>query len=63
MSGPLEWRKAKRSSDQGGECVELTTNATNVTYVRDSKDQEGPRLTLSRPALAKLIHSIKGYDR
>ncbi|MGK5556471.1 DUF397 domain-containing protein [Actinomadura kijaniata] len=61
MSGPLAWRKASRSNEEGLECVELSVGTADPTYLRDSKDPEGPRLALPRPALASLIHSIKGY--
>ncbi|WP_067821666.1 DUF397 domain-containing protein [Actinomadura kijaniata] len=62
MIRTLLWRKASRSGDNGLECVELSTNATDVTYIRDSKDPEGPRLSLPHLDLAHLIHSIKGHD-
>ncbi|WP_433517240.1 DUF397 domain-containing protein [Nonomuraea sp. CA-143628] len=38
------WRKSSRSSDNGGQCVEVATNLPGVVAVRDSKDPEGPKL-------------------
>ncbi|MQY05600.1 DUF397 domain-containing protein [Actinomadura macrotermitis] len=54
----IEWRKAGSSKIEG-ECVELSTNATEVTYIRDSKDPHGPRLALRAAGLAALVGRIK----
>ena len=40
------WRKASYSSGNGGACVEAGNTAHSVA-VRDSKDQNGQRLTVS----------------
>jgi hypothetical protein len=39
------WRKASYSSGNGGACVE-TGNTGRGVAVRDSKDQNGPRLAV-----------------
>jgi hypothetical protein len=39
------WRKASYSSGNGGACVEAGNTAHGVA-VRDSKDQDGQRLTV-----------------
>ncbi|MEW1590228.1 DUF397 domain-containing protein [Micromonospora sp. NPDC051227] len=39
-----QWRKASRSSTNGGACVEVADNLPGVVGVRDSKDPEGPAL-------------------
>ncbi|MQY05603.1 DUF397 domain-containing protein [Actinomadura macrotermitis] len=60
MSNDIEWRKSSRSNTStSGECVELSTNVTEVTHVRDSKDSRGPRLTLRPAGLAALVGQIK----
>jgi Domain of unknown function (DUF397) len=38
------WRKASRSGNNGGNCVEVARNLSRVVAVRDSKDQAGPAL-------------------
>lgn len=39
------WRKASYSSGNGGACVEAGNTGQGVA-VRDSKDQDGPRLAV-----------------
>jgi hypothetical protein len=38
------WRKSTRSSDNGGECVEVADDLPDIVAVRDSKDPNGPVL-------------------
>ncbi|MEU8125247.1 DUF397 domain-containing protein [Spirillospora sp. NPDC049024] len=56
-----EWRKATRSLNNGGECVELADVAgaagASVVAVRDSKDPDGPVLLLTRAALRTAVQS------
>ncbi|MBB1259018.1 DUF397 domain-containing protein [Streptomyces alkaliterrae] len=40
------WRKSSRSTDEGGNCVEVAA-CPSVVHVRDSKNPDGPVLTLS----------------
>ncbi|MFI6687499.1 DUF397 domain-containing protein [Streptomyces sp. NPDC050485] len=40
------WRKSSYSGSDGGECVEVATHPSAI-HIRDSKDPEGPTLTLS----------------
>lgn len=40
------WFKSSYSGSEGGECVEVATHASTV-HVRDSKNPEGPSLTVS----------------
>jgi hypothetical protein len=42
-----EWRKSTFSGGSGGNCVEVATNLPGVIAVRDSKDPDGPALTLT----------------
>jgi hypothetical protein len=50
----LRWRKSGRSSDQG-ECVEVAASPSGAIAVRDSKNPDGPHLTLSRHAFRTLL--------
>ena len=53
-SPQLRWRKSSRSSDEG-ECVEVATFPSGEVGVRDSKNPDGPCLTLSRHAFRSLL--------
>ncbi|TDC80142.1 DUF397 domain-containing protein [Actinomadura sp. 7K507] len=55
------WRKSSRSTNQGGECVEVAA-LSDVIGVRDSKNTEGGHLALTSEAFAKLVQRIKGLD-
>ncbi|TDD72134.1 DUF397 domain-containing protein [Actinomadura rubrisoli] len=58
----IHWRKSSHSQGGGqGECVEVATNVP-TPLIRDSKDPEGPRLTLARGELASLVGQIKAGD-
>nr|WP_245667075.1 DUF397 domain-containing protein [Actinomadura latina] len=54
----LRWRKSSRSGGQGGACVEVAA-LTPTIAVRDSKDPDGPRLTLAPAAWQALTDHIK----
>ena len=41
-----DWQKSSYSSEQGGACVEVAAHPSAV-HVRDSKNPEGPTLTLA----------------
>jgi hypothetical protein len=41
-----EWRKASKSSSNGGACVEAAS-LPNIVAVRDSKDPGGPKLAFA----------------
>ncbi|GGT87636.1 DUF397 domain-containing protein [Actinomadura citrea] len=53
-----EWRKARRSNDQGGECVELAALPKGVG-VRDSQDPDGPKPLLAPAAFLALLADLK----
>ncbi|MFF1924094.1 DUF397 domain-containing protein [Streptomyces sp. NPDC058221] len=40
------WKKSSYSGSEGGECVEIAAHPAAV-HVRDSKNPEGPTLTLA----------------
>ncbi|WP_326594025.1 DUF397 domain-containing protein [Streptomyces brevispora] len=46
-----DWRKSSYSSEEGGACVEVAAHPRAV-HVRDSKNPEGPALTLAPTAWA-----------
>jgi hypothetical protein len=41
------WRKASRSGNNGGNCVEVARNLPGIVAVRDSKDPHGPKLAFT----------------
>jgi hypothetical protein len=50
----LSWRKSSYSSGGDGDCVEIATRP-NAVHVRDSKDKDGARLTVSPAAWAGFL--------
>ncbi|WP_242882391.1 DUF397 domain-containing protein [Actinomadura litoris] len=52
------WRKASRSTNNGGDCVEVA-NAPGHVAVRDSKDPQGPHLILRRADFREFADAIK----
>ncbi|GAB2813361.1 hypothetical protein GCM10022221_08850 [Actinocorallia aurea] len=55
----IEWRKSSRSQGNAqGNCVEVSTNASAVTLIQDSK-APGPHLTLTPADLAAFVARIK----
>jgi hypothetical protein len=55
----VTWRKATRSTGNGGVCVELARLGGDRRGVRDSKDPDQGHLTLSRAALRALLTEVK----
>jgi hypothetical protein len=57
------WRKARRSSHNGG-CVEVAANLPGVTAVRDSKRPEGGAHVVDRAMFAAFLADVKDgrYD-
>lgn len=54
-----EWRKASKSSSNGGACVEVARNLPGIVAVRDSKDPRGPVLTVSRDDWADFLTRLR----
>jgi Domain of unknown function (DUF397) len=52
------WRKSARSNN-GGACVEVATNLPGIVAVRDSKDPDGPTLTVSPDDWRAFIRRLK----
>ncbi|MER7482285.1 DUF397 domain-containing protein [Streptomyces sp. NPDC126510] len=48
------WRKSSYSSGGDGDCVEIATSPEAV-HIRDSKNEQGPRLTLSPTTWAAFL--------
>jgi hypothetical protein len=59
------WRKARKSSGNGGACVEVARNLPGVVAVRDSKDPQGPMLTIAPEDWRAFTDQVKTgiYDR
>ncbi|WP_141586840.1 DUF397 domain-containing protein [Actinomadura sp. WMMA1423] len=59
----VSWRKSSYSDQEGGNCVEVAEVAASVA-VRDSKDPDGPKLTIRRAAFETLARDIRAgrYD-
>ena len=52
------WRKSSRSSDNGGQCVEVAMNLPGVVAVRDSKDPNGAKLLFTRDEWKAFIGGV-----
>ena len=52
------WRKASRSSSNGGACVEVAS-LRSIVAVRDSKNPAGPVLTVARVGWQDFIADVK----
>jgi len=50
----LEWFKSSYSSNDGPECLEVAASASAV-HVRDSKNQQGPRLAFGQAEWSAFI--------
>jgi len=55
--GNLEWRKARRSANNGA-CVELAPAAGQI-LIRDSKDQDGPMIAYSEHSWRQFVAVAK----
>ncbi len=54
-----EWRKASRSSSNGGNCVEVARNLRGAVAVRDSKNPDGPKLIFPAAGWQSFTAGIK----
>nr|WP_084262379.1 DUF397 domain-containing protein [Actinomadura formosensis] len=52
------WRKASRSTSNGGECVEVASVPGTVA-IRDSKDPSGPKLIMNHKDFQRLAMTLK----
>ncbi|GAA2070760.1 DUF397 domain-containing protein [Actinomadura alba] len=53
-----QWRTSRRSTDNGGQCVEVAALPSHIA-VRDSKNPRGGILSFSREAFEGLLTDIK----
>jgi hypothetical protein len=53
-----EWRKASYSGANGGNCIEVAAISGGVA-LRDSKDPDGPRVTVNPDTFREFVASIK----
>lgn len=53
------WRKSSHSEGSEGQCVEAATLTGQGVAVRDSKDVEGPMLSIAPSAWASLLAGLK----
>ncbi|EPD90905.1 hypothetical protein HMPREF1486_05616 [Streptomyces sp. HPH0547] len=61
---PVRWVKSMYSGGEGGQCIEWAPDhacATGEFLVRDSKNPDGPRLSLSREGFASLVEFAKHH--
>ncbi|RAJ58932.1 uncharacterized protein DUF397 [Streptomyces sp. Amel2xB2] len=50
----VAWRKSSYSDNEGGNCVEVA-QATSLVHIRDSKDPQGPSLTVPRSGWTRFL--------
>ncbi|WP_371629317.1 DUF397 domain-containing protein [Streptomyces sp. NBC_00341] len=53
-----QWRKSSYSNGTGGECVEVAELHYSVG-VRDSKDREGPHISVGRSSWTAFVTSLR----
>ena len=53
------WRKARYSGNGGGSCVEVARDLSDTVAVRDSKDPNGPVLTIESGDWRHFIADVK----
>ncbi|GAA1532053.1 hypothetical protein GCM10009678_12980 [Actinomadura kijaniata] len=52
------WRKASRSTNNGGNCVEVASTS-DVVAIRDSKNPDGGMVVVGREEARALVERIK----
>jgi hypothetical protein len=55
-----EWIKSSYSTSDGPDCVEVATASAHI-LVRDSKNPDGPRLTLAPTAWTAFLPYASGH--
>lgn len=53
------WAKSTYSSGQGDNCVEVARNIPGTVAVRDSWDQDGPKLRFGADTWRQFIKEVK----
>ncbi|TDD29976.1 DUF397 domain-containing protein [Actinomadura sp. KC06] len=54
------WRKSSHSGSGGAECVEVAVLTSQGVALRDSKNADGPMLSIAPSAWTSLLTDIKG---
>ncbi|WP_326635368.1 DUF397 domain-containing protein [Streptosporangium sp. NBC_01755] len=62
QSEMLTWRKARRSSADGGDCVEVADLSGGGRAVRDSKDPGGPVLRFTSKEWGAFVAGVKADE-
>ncbi|MER5645524.1 DUF397 domain-containing protein [Streptosporangium sp. NPDC002524] len=62
QSETLTWRKARRSSAEGGDCVEVADLVDGGRAVRDSKDPSGPMLRFTSGEWNAFVGGVKNGE-
>ncbi|MEU6171724.1 DUF397 domain-containing protein [Streptantibioticus parmotrematis] len=55
----MTWRKSSYSNPDGGACVEVNDNLTDLVPVRDSKDPHGPVLLFPSASWRSFVSAVK----
>ena len=53
------WRKSSYSGNGGGSCVEVARNQPRMVAVRDSKDPDGPVLSIAPGLWRSFLAEVK----
>lgn len=57
LSG-VTWRKATKSGENGGACVEIAS-VSGALAIRDSKDPDGPKVIISHGEFRRFAAALK----
>ncbi|ANZ16130.1 DUF397 domain-containing protein [Streptomyces noursei] len=57
LEAAYDWRKSSYSGDEGGNCLEVSASPTTI-HVRDSKNPDGPVLTLGADAWGAFVTDV-----
>jgi hypothetical protein len=59
-TGELAWFKSSYSSSGDGDCIEVAITPATI-HIRDSKNKQGPRLTLSPTTWNRFLTQLEGH--
>ncbi|MFD5504510.1 DUF397 domain-containing protein [Streptomyces sp. NPDC127061] len=59
VTGNAAWRKSSYSGNTGGECVEVVDGLPCAVPVRDSKNPDGPVLTVGADAWQSFVDGLR----
>jgi hypothetical protein len=59
VTGGAAWRKSSYSGSTGGECVEVADGLPCAVPVRDSKNPDGPVLTVGAAAWQSFVDGLR----